>query len=216
MNTDCIDRIKFDDKGLVPAIIQEEGTGTVLMLAYMNRESLAMSLETGYTHFWSRSRQCFWKKGETSGHFQLIREVRYDCDADTLLMKVEQTGVACHTGEKSCFDCSPGPKSSQPKSPARWQALDALTATIESRRREPRQGSYTNRLLADPGLTREKVAEEAAEVAKASRAEGADRLVSESADLVYHLMVLLATHGVTLADVAEELARRHGNPPRKG
>jgi phosphoribosyl-ATP pyrophosphohydrolase/phosphoribosyl-AMP cyclohydrolase len=215
MNTDCIDRIKFDDKGLVPAIIQEEGTGTVLMLAYMNRESLAMSIASGYTHFWSRSRQSFWKKGESSGHVQQIRAIHWDCDADTLLVTVRQTGVACHTGEKSCFDCS-SPYSGCSWTGAPGGVLASLEALVADRRANPRQGSYTNRLLADPGLAREKVVEEAAEVAKAARSEGAERLVSESADLLYHLVTLLAAHDLSLDDVTRELARRHGNPPRKG
>ncbi len=103
MNEEAIKQIKYDERGLVPAIVQEAGTRRVLMLAYMNAASLRLSLETGYTHFWSRSRETLWKKGETSGHIQKITDIRYDCDADTLLVTVEQTGPACHTGEKSCF-----------------------------------------------------------------------------------------------------------------
>ncbi len=204
-----------EDK-LIPAIVQDHRTGEVLMLAYMNDESLRLTKETGYTWFWSRSRQKLWNKGETSGNRQAVKEVRYDCDEDTYLVLVEQIGgVACHTGNRSCFYRRLAPDTADVSdSPPGFAAeesdiLDELQAVIEERKTGPASGSYTAELL---GAGRErilaKISEEAGEVMEAARREGDDRLVAESADLVYHLMVMLAERGLSLADVKAELAKR--------
>ncbi len=217
MKETMIERIKFDERGLVPTIIQDAGTGQVLMMAYMNRESLGLSLSTGYTHFWSRSRQSLWKKGETSGHLQRICAVYYDCDADTLLVTVEQTGPACHTGHRSCFyraahaegEVSPPPVLEP------WRVLTDLTAVIEERKANPKEGSYVNRLLQGGDLVRDKVIEESQEVVEASGENDRGQVVYEAADLLFHLMVLLAAHGLDLGKVTAELAKRLGHPPKK-
>ncbi len=215
MNEEAIKQIKYDERGLVPAIVQEAGTRRVLMLAYMNAASLRLSLETGYTHFWSRSRETLWKKGETSGHIQKITDIRYDCDADTLLVTVEQTGPACHTGSKSCF-YNPLGRFEGGGAAEPGTVLGELEAVILERKAAPRGDSYTSRLFeVGPKLIRDKVLEESRETAEASDAGDARQLVYEAADLLYHLLVLLAAHDVRIADVAGELARRAGNPPKK-
>jgi len=193
------------------------------MLAYVNAQALARTIETGQAHYWSRSRQELWHKGATSGHVQLIKEIRYDCDADALLFLVEQIGVACHTGEKSCFYRTlhkaedqetpaqrPGDLlavASQPPHPS--DTLNALFAVITDRRLHPKEGSYTCKLLA---LGKEeiakKVGEEAIEVVVASIGQGKERLIAEAADLIYHLLVLLAAHNLTLDDLYRELEGR--------
>ncbi len=198
----------FDEKGLIPAIVQEESSGDVLMMAYMNRESLEKTLETGTTWFFSRSRQKLWNKGETSGHIQHVRSIHYDCDGDTLLVQVEQTGVACHTGEKSCFyrelvESDAGGR--------RHQILKTLESIIKERREHPKEGSYTNYLF-DCGLDKilKKVGEETSEVIIASKNGNKEELIGEISDLVYHMMVLMEEKQVALKDVAEELTHRHG------
>jgi phosphoribosyl-ATP pyrophosphohydrolase/phosphoribosyl-AMP cyclohydrolase len=216
MNQGELDLITYDAQGLVPAVVQERCTGQVLMVAYMNRESLRMSLETGFTHFWSRSRRKFWKKGEESGHVQRIREIRYDCDADCLLVTVDQTGPACHTREKSCFFRVLGGGDACPVPAAGGDVLDRLEEVIRDRKANPQPGSHVTRLLAGgPEAAREKVAEESGETLEASREGDRRQIVYESADLLFHLMVLLASHDLTLAQVRDELASRFGNPPRK-
>ncbi len=220
MNQSTIEQIKFDERGLAPAIVQDASTGRVLMLAYMNPDSVRASIETGYTHFWSRSRRKLWKKGETSGHIQKIRAMYYDCDADTILVSVDQTGPACHTGHTSCFfnflgpftdDCMlSGPAGS-------WHILKDLQAVIQDRKIHPKEGSYTTRLLqGGPEKSREKVLEESAEVAEASRENDRKQIIYEAADLIYHLMVNLAAHDLDFEQVNAEIARRFGKPPKKG
>jgi phosphoribosyl-ATP pyrophosphohydrolase/phosphoribosyl-AMP cyclohydrolase len=187
-----VEPIRFDDRGLVPCIVQDARTGEVLTLAYMNAEALARTRETGETHFFSRSRGELWHKGATSGNVQRVTALRYDCDEDALLALVEPAGPACHTGERSCFfrgDLEP---------PAPHEALPALERTIAERRKARPDGSYTAELLADPQRIGAKVEEEAEEVARAAREESDERVAEEAADLVYHLAVLLASRGVGL------------------
>ena len=218
MTEEFTEKIKFDEKGLVPAIVQEAGTGKVLMLAYMNAESLRLSRETGYTHFWSRSRQKLWKKGETSGHTQRIRNIFFDCDADTLLVTVDQTGPACHTGQKSCFFKGlepPGEGEDIFRDP--MGIFRELTAVIADRRERPVKGSYVNRLLEGGGeFIRAKVLEECREVLEASMEGDRKQVVYEAADLLFHLMILLFNEGLDMEDAAAELSGRFGRPPRKG
>jgi phosphoribosyl-ATP pyrophosphohydrolase/phosphoribosyl-AMP cyclohydrolase len=202
--------ISWDDRGLVPAIVQDVGTGQVLMLAYMNETSLARTVETGETWFWSRSRQELWHKGATSDNTQRVREIRYDCDADTLLVLVEPAGPACHTGEQTCFYRSLSGKGGAEASMGR-SVLGHLWTVIEDRKVNPQPESYTCKLF-DAGQPRilKKVGEEAVEVLIAAQSEGDERLVSELADLTYHTLVLLAARDLSWADVEAELAHRFG------
>jgi len=193
--------IAFDEQGLVPCVVQDWRTGEVLTLAYMNEEALARTRETGETHFFSRSRGELWHKGETSGNVQRVRALRYDCDADAVLALVEPAGPACHTGERTCFhngDLTPAPH----------EALPALERTIADRKESKPEGSYTAELLADPPRLAGKVREEADEAAGAADAESEERVREESADLLYHLAVLLASRGLSVADALEELNGR--------
>ena len=211
-----ISMVKFDDKGLVPVVVQEEN-GQVLMLAYMNEESLKKTLETGYAHYFSRSRQTLWKKGETSGNVQQIKEISYDCDGDTLLMRVHQTGVACHTGSYSCFSgrtlvsteekgiavVPPEPQTSLAK------VLNDLYDVIQDRRLNPVEGSYTNYLF-EKGQDKilKKVGEEAVETVIASKNQEKKEIVYEMGDLWYHCLVLLAYHNITPEELFNELMKR--------
>ncbi|MCR3955462.1 MAG: bifunctional phosphoribosyl-AMP cyclohydrolase/phosphoribosyl-ATP diphosphatase HisIE [Gudongella sp.] len=194
--------IKYDEKGLVPAIAQDIATGEVLMLAYMNQEAVDLTLETGIAHYYSRSRKCLWKKGETSGNIQEVRGFYYDCDGDTILLKVKQTGVACHTGSYSCFF------NQVIGAEGDMDTLSRLYGVIAERKANPKEGSYTNYLFKE-GIDKilKKIGEESAEViigAKNNREE----LIYESSDLIYHLMVLLVDQGVTLEDIYGELKGR--------
>lgn len=210
-----IEDMKYDDNGLIPAVIQQEGTGEVLMVAYMNAESLAKTVETGFTWFWSRSRQKYWQKGESSGHVQAVREIRYDCDADCLLVTVDQAGPgACHTGERSCFYRVLGEEGiSQVPAPGRTSAigasLDGLFNVLEERKRDLPEGSYTTRLLTGPqDSLLKKIAEESGEVIMAAKDGDAAHLRYEIADLVYHLLVVMVREGLTPDDLAAELDSR--------
>jgi phosphoribosyl-AMP cyclohydrolase / phosphoribosyl-ATP pyrophosphohydrolase len=194
--------IAFDERGLVPCIVQDWRTGEVLTLAYMNEEALERTRSTGETHFWSRSREELWHKGETSGNVQRVRALRFDCDADAVLALVEPAGPACHTGERTCFH------NGELDPPAPHEALPALERTVAQRRAERPEGSYTAALLADPSRIGEKVREEADEVARAAGDEPDRRVGEEAADVLYHLTVLLAARGLTLADAFEELNGR--------
>ncbi len=202
--------VRFGADGLVPAIVQDAVDGAVLMVAYMNRESLALSLQTGRTWFYSRSRQCLWQKGETSGHHQYIREVLTDCDQDALLVKVDQVGVACHEGYRSCFFRQLAPAGEQPAecAPA-GDILDLLFAVIRDRQQTLPENSYTAHLFRK-GIDRivQKVGEEAVEVVIAGKNRDRDEVINESADLVYHLLVLLAECGVGLDEIRAKLAER--------
>jgi phosphoribosyl-ATP pyrophosphohydrolase/phosphoribosyl-AMP cyclohydrolase len=196
------DESRFDERGLIPAIVQDAATREVLTLAYMNRDSLARTLETKQTWFWSRSRNELWHKGETSGNTQEVIQVALDCDRDALIVLVKPAGPACHTGAVSCFDTGTGPR-------ALGSLLDQLYELIQSRERERPAGSYTTYLF-DEGLDKilKKVGEESAETIIAAKNDNDARLTAEASDLLYHLLVLLVARGVSLADVAEELASR--------
>src|SRR4051812_28493044 len=195
--------VRFDERGLVPCVIQDWRSGEVLTLAYMNAEALDRTRETGELHLWSRSRQELWHKGATSGNTQAVRALRVDCDADAVLALVEPAGPACHTGARTCFhagDLEP---------PAPHEALPGLERTIAERAAagDP-AGSYTARLLADPPFAGAKVQEEAEEVARAAREETDERVAEEAADVLYHLLVLLRSRGLGLTDAAEVLLGR--------
>ena len=194
--------INFDAAGLVPCIVQDWRTGEVLTLAYMNAEALAHTQEQGETVFWSRSRDELWHKGATSGHTQVVKELRYDCDADAVLALVEPAGPACHTGERTCFH------NGQLEPPAPHEALPALERTVAERRAERPEGSYTAELLADPPRIGDKVREEADEAARAAGSESDQRLGEEAADVLYHLDVLMAARGLSLTDAFEVLNAR--------
>ena len=194
------DAVRFDEDGLVPCVMQDWRTGEVLTLAYMNADALRLTRDTGEVHFFSRKRGELWRKGETSGNVQRLRQLRYDCDGDALVALVEPAGPACHTGERSCFyrdldgSADPGPDAAavvgEPE-PAAHEALAALARTIAERRRDRPQGSYTVELLDDPERIGAKVREEADEVARAAVGESDERVAAEAADLLYHLEVLL-------------------------
>jgi phosphoribosyl-ATP pyrophosphohydrolase/phosphoribosyl-AMP cyclohydrolase len=196
--------ISYDERGLLPCVVQDWRTGEVLMLAYMNALALRRTRETGELHFWSRSRQELWHKGATSGNTQTLRALRLDCDGDTLLALVDPAGPACHTGERTCFHRG------ELDPPAPHETLPALERTLRRRAAERPAGSYTVALLDDPELTGAKVREEAEEVSRAAREETDDRVDEEAADVVYHLLVLLAGRGRTLADVERVLDARRG------
>ena len=200
-----VDKIRYDDQGLVPAIIQDYLDGTVLMMAWMNQESLQKTLDTGETWFWSRSRQEFWHKGATSGHIQKVQSIRYDCDSDALLVVVEQLGdVACHTGERSCFHQVGGTVTPPP-----GDSLSQLFAVICDRRDEPNEISYTCKLLAGgDNKILKKIGEESAEVVMACKDNDSDAIAGEVADLFYHTLVALAYHQVDLRDVYRKLHDR--------
>ncbi len=205
--------MKFDAEGLIPVVVQQYDTGEVLMVAWMNAESLARTCETKKTWFWSRSRQKFWMKGEESGNTQEVRELRYDCDADTLLVLVDAAGPACHTGERSCFYralCGGGAEAAAVgATPPLGDVLDELFAVIESRRDASPDDSYTAKLLQGPAdKLLKKIGEEATEVVIAAGAHDAAQVRYEAADLVYHLLVTLVREGLTPADLAAELAKR--------
>ncbi len=196
--------VQFDERGLVPCVVQDWRSGEVLTLAYMNAESLARTRETGEAHFWSRSRGELWHKGATSGNTLAVKAIRYDCDGDALLALVEPAGPACHTGERTCFhrgELDPG---------APYEALPALERTIASRAVARPPGSYTVELLDDPNRIGEKVQEEAEEVARAAREESDERVAQEAADVLYHLTVLLSGRELSLADAERVLDDRRG------
>ena len=209
-----VDELRFDDRGLIPVVVQDVGSGAVLMLAYANREAVELTLETGEAHFWSRSRQALWRKGETSGNTLAVVEVTPDCDGDALLVRARPAGPTCHRGTRSCFE----------PNAARLE-LGWLAAVLESRRGADPETSYTARLLGK-GIERvaQKVGEEGVETAIAavsaslrgageSAGENNERrsaLVGEGADLLYHLLVLLEASGVDSSEIGDELIRRHG------
>jgi len=203
--------LKWDGDGLIPAVVQETETGEVLMVAWMDREALAKTLESGLAHYWSRSRRALWRKGETSGHTQHVDGLYADCDRDTLLVQAHQDGVACHTGARSCFFTRLEGGAARWSSGAGPAMLEVLERVLQSRKVERPSGSYVAGLFerGEAQICR-KIGEEATEVVTAALGgEGDARLVSEVADLWFHTMVLLASRGVPLRRVFEELARRH-------
>ncbi|HTU78773.1 MAG TPA: bifunctional phosphoribosyl-AMP cyclohydrolase/phosphoribosyl-ATP diphosphatase HisIE [Solirubrobacteraceae bacterium] len=199
----ALDRlVEYDPDGLVPCIVQNWASGEVLTLAYMNEQALARTRETGELHLWSRSRREQWHKGETSGNVQRVRALRLDCDGDALLALVEPAGPACHTGARTCFhrgELEPG---------APFETLPALERTIGERAHERPSGSYTVSLLDAPASIGEKVMEEAEEVARAAREESDERVDEETADVLYHLLVLLHSRGRALSDAGRVLDGR--------
>ena len=200
-----MENVKFDKNGLICAIAQDYETGEVLMQAYMNAEALDATLKTGYAHYYSRSRQKLWKKGEESGHTQKVVSAAFDCDRDCILLQIEQTGAACHTGERSCFH-DPVVTSAQ----GGLTFLGELVRVVEDRKNNPVEGSYTAYLFGR-GVDKiaKKMGEEAVEVVIASKNDDKDDLTREIADLTYHLLVLMEEKGVSLADVCTELKKRH-------
>ncbi|MGM9928685.1 MAG: bifunctional phosphoribosyl-AMP cyclohydrolase/phosphoribosyl-ATP diphosphatase HisIE [Bacillus sp. (in: firmicutes)] len=204
--------LKYDSQGLIPAIVQDAVTKEVLTLAYMNEESLQKSIETGETWFYSRSRQELWHKGETSGHTQRIQSISYDCDQDALVVLVHPNGPACHTGTTSCFAEVLYENEQATKSPENGAFLFQLEKLIAERQQEMPEGSYTTYLF-DKGVDKilKKVGEEAAEVIIAAKNRDYGELTWESADLLFHLLVLLKEQNVPLADVIAVLQERHKN-----
>ena len=194
--------IVYDERGLVPCVVQDWHSGEVLTLAYMNALALERTRATGELHLWSRSRSVLWHKGESSGNTQALRALRIDCDGDAVLALVEPAGPACHTGERSCFHRG------ELEPPAPHEALPALERTLDSRARERPAGSYTVELLDDPPSIGEKVMEEAEEVARAAREESDERVDEEAADVLYHLLVLMHGRGRRLADAERVLNAR--------
>ena len=199
---DILEKVQFDSQGLVPAIVQDAATREVLMMAYMNRESLERTLETGETYFYSRHRQELWHKGATSGNLQSVKQVRVDCDFDTLLIEVAPAGPACHRGTYSCFEVEPTIEG----------FLSKLYGLIEDRKEMRPEGSYTTYLF-NSGIDKilKKVGEESAETIIAAKNESSAELVAEASDMIYHLLVLLVERGVALEDIARELESRHAS-----
>jgi phosphoribosyl-ATP pyrophosphohydrolase/phosphoribosyl-AMP cyclohydrolase len=202
LNRKILETVQFDSQGLVPAIVQDVRTREVLMMAYMNRESLELTFEKGETYFYSRSRQEIWHKGETSGNLQTVHQIRSDCDFDTLLIEVTPAGPACHKNTYSCFQVEPTIEG----------FLDKLYGLIEERKESRPEGSYTTYLF-NSGLDKilKKVGEETAETIIAAKNESSAELIAETSDMIYHLLVLLVERGVTLKEITRELESRHAS-----
>ena len=200
-----IEKLKFDDKGLIPAIVVDDKTGDVLTLAYMNKESLKISLEKKLTCFWSRSRQELWLKGETSGNYQHIVSITADCDMDALTVRVKKEGPACHTGEESCFFNTVLESEEAPAF-----SVQALVEMLEGRKTNPKEGSYTTYLF-EKGIDKilKKVGEESTEVIIAGKANDKAEAIYEISDLMYHVLVLMIEMGISVDDIMAELASRH-------
>lgn len=196
--------LKYNDQGLIPAIVQDAVTKKVLMLAYMNEESLKISMDEGYTCFWSRSRKCLWRKGETSGNKQKIVSIATDCDRDTLLITVEKSGPACHTGAESCFFNA----IKEEENPA--FSYEALYEMLKGRKLQKKEGSYTSYLF-EKGVDKilKKVGEECTEVIIGAKGNDKEETVYEIADLLYHVTVLMIEMGISIEVVTNELAKRH-------
>ena len=199
-----LDELKFDNNGLIPAIVVDEKTGKVLTLAYMNKESLEITINEGKTCFWSRSRKCLWRKGETSGNTQQVVSIRTDCDKDTLLIDVIKNGPACHTGSETCFfEDIVAPETEE-------FSYEGLYKMLLDRKLNKKEGSYTTYLF-EKGIDKilKKVGEECTEVIIAGKADDKNETIYELADLAYHAMVLMVQMGITVEDVHRELASRH-------
>src|SRR5215475_5462121 len=196
---DILENAKFGADGLIPAVVEDARTREVLTVAYMNKEALQLTLERRETYFWSRSRQQLWHKGETSGNSQKVTKVSLDCDSDAVLVEVEPLGPACHTGSYSCFEVTPGFAG----------AIQELYELIEQRKEKRPEGSYTTKLF-DAGIDKivKKLGEEAVETVIAAKNDSTERIVEETTDLLYHLMVTLVEKGVTLDEIRQELAKR--------
>lgn len=205
-----IEKIRFNEQGLVPAIVQDVDTKEVLMLAYMNNESIKLTIDTGFATFYSRSRQSIWKKGETSGNLQYVKSISYDCDQDSILLQVQQVGVACHTGSYSCFSEKLTLK--QEKNIVQNESLSYLPnlyETIQDRKKNPIEGSYTTYLF-NQGIDKilKKVGEETSEVIIGAKNEGTEELIYEISDLVYHTIVLMVEKGIKLEEISNCLINR--------
>jgi phosphoribosyl-ATP pyrophosphohydrolase/phosphoribosyl-AMP cyclohydrolase len=203
-----ISRLHFDANGLIPAIVQDVASGRVRMLGYMNREALELTLSSGALHFWSRSRQKLWMKGESSGNVHQVLEVRTDCDGDTLLVQVRSAGPTCHLGTESCFDGAP--VAELIPLPETSRVVDDVAEVVASRKAQPVSGSYTNYLL-EQGIDKigKKIGEEAAEVIIAAKNRSREELAREMADLWFHSLIALADAGMEPADVYRVEAARH-------
>lgn len=188
-----------DEKTLTPVVVQDVRNNNVLMLAYMNDEALELTKKTGYMHYWSRSRNCLWKKGDTSGNIQKCIELMTDCDGDAILARVEQTGVACHTGTYSCFSKEPIPQG---------DIINRLWKVFEEREKSDSEKSYTAKLLKNRNLLLKKIAEESSEVIIAAKDGKREEIIYEAGDLLYHLMVLLYDEEITMDDIFKELEGR--------
>jgi phosphoribosyl-ATP pyrophosphohydrolase/phosphoribosyl-AMP cyclohydrolase len=215
--TEPLEAVRFDERGLVTCVMQDWASGEVLTLAYMNAEALQRTLDTGEMHFYSRSRDELWHKGETSGNVQRLRQIRYDCDGDALVALVEPAGPACHTGQRSCFyrdlngtadsAVDAAPADGEPE-PSAYEATTVLERMLADRRDHRPEDSYTVELLDDPARIGDKVREEADEVVAAAADESDERVAEEAADVLYHLQVLLLSRGVPLSAVLETLNGR--------
>jgi phosphoribosyl-AMP cyclohydrolase / phosphoribosyl-ATP pyrophosphohydrolase len=217
-----IQSLKFDEQGLIPAIVQDSRTNEILTLAYMNAESLSRTLQTGETWFWSRSRQELWHKGETSGNFQRVVDIRIDCDGDALIVLVDPEGPACHLGEQTCFHRNISESSHEPVQPGLSLVkqsslelgilLDELYQLIEDRKEKRPEGSYTTYLF-NAGLDKilKKVGEESAETIIAAKNRSTQQMTAEISDLLYHLLVLMSECDIRLEDIFKELKKRAGN-----
>lgn len=201
-----LSEIKFDENGLIPVVVQSIETSDVLMLAYMNKEALDLTIKEGVATYYSRSRKSLWKKGETSGHYQYVKSMSYDCDGDSILLQVIQVGVACHTNKMSCFFNEVLQSDEVEK---KSYLLEELYATIDERKKNPLEGSYTNYLFTK-GLDKilKKVGEETAEVIIAAKNKSSSEMIYEISDLVYHTLVLMVNEGIELKSIEEELKRR--------
>ncbi len=213
------DNLKLNKDGLLPVVTQDIDSNEVLMVAYMNKEAFDKTLETKKVHYYSRSRQCLWLKGETSGHYQTLKSMSLDCDEDTLLVKVQQEGVACHTGAYSCFykdidleakEITPKEDKTKATTPESVLSIfEDVYKVILDRKENPKEGSYTNYLF-DKGIDKilKKVGEETAEVIIGAKNEGNDEVIYEVSDLIYHLSVLMVEKDVTWDDICKELGKR--------
>jgi len=217
-------QIQFDAQGLVPAVVQDWRDGTVLMVGFMNGEALNHTVMTKHVHFWSRSRKKLWEKGETSGHYLLLKDLFVDCDYDTVLVKAEPVGPTCHTGAQSCFFSQVGEAGTtdgETSFEAKGGILERIYGTIVDRKEHPKSGSYVSSLF-EGGQDRilKKVAEEAGEVMLGSKNGKREEVIYEVADLFFHTLVVLGYHGITLRDIYQELATRYGKSglrtPQKG
>jgi phosphoribosyl-ATP pyrophosphohydrolase/phosphoribosyl-AMP cyclohydrolase len=198
-----IPELKFNSDGLIPAIVQDASNNEVLMMAYMNEEAYRLTVETGKAHYWSRSRGKLWLKGETSGHFQHVVSIQLDCDRDTLLLRVNQEGVACHLDRMSCFE-----EVLYGDISGTMAIVNELQHVIEERKRSPKEGSYTNKLLLDEDKRLKKLVEEAAETVLAAKGKDMQGMAWEVADLIYHLMVVLEASDLPMENVYRKLAER--------
>jgi phosphoribosyl-ATP pyrophosphohydrolase/phosphoribosyl-AMP cyclohydrolase len=202
------DELKYDERGLVPCVVQDAATGEVLTLAWQTREALEETIRTGQSTFWSRSRKEIWTKGKTSGNSQSVRELRTDCDRDAVLVRVTPAGPACHTGKRSCFfePIAGGPTATE----APGETLARLEDVLRQRQENPPAGSYTAKLYADENLRHKKIGEEATELVMASMRGDKEAIAGEAADVLYHLLVLLRSHGLGLEQVGNALRARQG------